>query len=61
MVMAPALLTITSFGLALGGLWEIIEWFLGVGQTYTAIVVDLMIDFGRALGAGVLSAWAIRQ
>lgn len=50
---------IASFGMALGGLWEIVEWTVGVPQTYATVVMDLGMDAIGALLAGGLGAWAI--
>ena len=52
-------LAIASFGLAVGALWEMVEWtFIG---TLRDPVADLMMDAIGALAAGLLAAWALRQ
>lgn len=53
-------MAVASFGLALGGLWEIFEWAMNVEQTYTTVVIDLIADTVGAIMAGLLAAWAIR-
>lgn len=54
-------LSIASFGLAIGGLWEIFEWTIGVEQSYRSVAVDLVADTVGALLAGLLAAVAIRS
>jgi VanZ family protein len=54
-------LSIASFGLALGGLWEIFEWAANVAQSYRSIAIDLIADTIGALLAGLLAAYAIRS
>ncbi|HEY9734842.1 MAG TPA: hypothetical protein V6D06_01125 [Trichocoleus sp.] len=61
------LLTITSFGIAIGALWEVAEWTAGkvlateVIESLDDTIVDLIMD---SLGAGLaalLSLWALRE
>lgn len=61
------LLTIASFGIAIGALWEVMEWSAGkilpseVIGSLDDTVIDLMMD---SLGAGVAamtSLWTLRQ
>lgn len=54
-------ISIAAFGLALGGLWEIFEWSIGVEQTYQSVVVDLIADSIGSLIAGGLAVWAVRS
>jgi hypothetical protein len=61
------LLTITSFGLAIGALWEICEWTAGqilaieVIESLDDTIIDLIMDtLGSALAA-VTSLWALQQ
>jgi len=54
-------LSIASFGLALGGLWEVFEWAMSVPQTYQAIAVDLIADAIGAIAAGALAAKALGE
>jgi hypothetical protein len=54
-------ITIASFGLALGGLWEIFEWSMAVPQSYRGIAVDLISDALGALAAGALAAFAVSR
>lgn len=53
-------LSIAALGIALGALWEIVEWSFGVQQTYQSVAIDLIMDSLGAVLAGVLSAWTIR-
>ncbi|MGA7932656.1 MAG: hypothetical protein WCA35_03675 [Kovacikia sp.] len=55
------LLTIASFGIAIGALWEVAEWLTGVIGNIDDTVTDLMMD---ALGAGIASLsslWVLRS
>lgn len=54
-------LSVASFGLSLGGLWEIFEWSISVKQTYQSVAIDLIADTLGALVAGAFAAWAIRH
>jgi hypothetical protein len=61
------LLTIASFGIAIGALWEVAEWTAGkilateVIGSIDDTVVDLIMDsFGAGLAA-VVSLWALRE
>jgi hypothetical protein len=55
------LLSIFCFGMALGGLWEIVEWLFGVIGPIDDTVGDLTMDAAGAFAAGVLSAWTARR
>jgi hypothetical protein len=46
-------------GLALGGLWEIFECFVGVSQTYDGFTTDLIMDACGGGVAGGVAAWAV--
>lgn len=53
-------LTVASFGMAVGGVWEIIEWIFGVIGTLQDTISDLSMDlFGAVLG-GLFASWALR-
>lgn len=61
------LLTIASFGIAIGGLWEITEWSAGkilateVIGSVDDTVIDLIMDtLGSGLAA-ITSLWALRK
>ncbi len=61
------LLTITSFGIAIGAVWEITEWSAGKILSTEVIgsvddtVIDLIMDtLGSGLAA-ITSLWALRQ
>lgn len=55
------ILTIASFGIAIGGVWEIVEWAAGVIGTLGDTVVDLIMDTIGALAAGAVNLWALRK
>lgn len=55
------IVTIASFGLALGGLWEVFEWTIGVPETRSAVILDLTMDALGALVAGVVGTLAIHD
>jgi hypothetical protein len=61
------LVTITSFGIAIGALWEVAEWSAGkilsteVIESLDDTITDLVMD---SLGAGLaafISLWALRK
>lgn len=61
-------LTITSIGLGIGGLWEIAEWtydqFFAQGNAIQGkmdTIIDLIVDTGGALVAGILAAAMARD
>lgn len=61
------LLTITSFGIAIGALWEITEWTAGIVLSTEVIgslhdtIVDLIMDsLGSAIAAAT-SLWALQE
>lgn len=61
------LLTITSFGIAIGALWEVAEWLAGkilameVIESLDDTITDLIMDSLGASLAAVVSLWALRQ
>ncbi|WP_066381429.1 MULTISPECIES: hypothetical protein [unclassified Anabaena] len=61
------LVTITSFGIAIGALWEITEWSAGkilntqVIGSLDDTIIDLIMDSLGALLAAFTSLWALRQ
>lgn len=60
-------LTIASFGIAIGALWEVAEWaadFLFASQVVESIndiMDDLIMDSIGAVLAGILSLWALHD
>ena len=55
------LLTITSFGIAIGAIWEIFEWVTALINSIDDTIGDLIMD---TLGAGVaalVSLWALQE
>ncbi|MBD2252147.1 hypothetical protein [Nostoc parmelioides] len=61
------LVTITSFGIAIGALWEIAEWSAGkvlstqVIESLDDTIIDLVMDSLGAALAALTSLWALRQ
>lgn len=61
------LLTIASFGIAIGGLWEIAEWSAGkilaieVIESLDDTIMDLVMDTLGAIVAAFVSLWALRE
>ncbi|MEX2672299.1 MAG: hypothetical protein WD294_09345 [Phycisphaeraceae bacterium] len=53
-------LNVAALGMAVGGLWEIFEWSIGVPQTYQSVAVDLIADAIGALGAAMLAMYVFR-
>lgn len=61
------LLTIASFGIAIGALWEVAEWIAGeilrveVIESIDDTITDLMMDSLGAVMAAVTSLWALQE
>lgn len=61
------LLTITSFGIAIGALWEIAEWTAGIVLSTEVIeslddtIIDLIMDSLGAAIAALTSLWALQE
>lgn len=54
-------LTIASFGIAIGALWEIFEWLIGVINDLDDTISDLIMDSIGSVTAAVLSLWALQE
>ena len=50
-------LTIFCFGMAIGALWEIVEWIFGVVGDIHDTITDLIMDALGASAASLLSVW----
>ena len=61
------LVTITSFGIAIGALWEVTEWSAGkilstqVIESLDDTIIDLVMDTLGAGLAALISLWALRN
>ncbi|MBD1880555.1 MULTISPECIES: hypothetical protein [unclassified Coleofasciculus] len=55
------ILTISSFGIAIGALWEIFEWVVQVINDLDDTIVDLIMDTIGALTAALVSVWALQE
>ncbi|WP_193197186.1 hypothetical protein [Nostoc sp. MG11] len=61
------LVTITSFGIAIGALWEVTEWSAGkilntqVIESLDDTIIDLVMDSLGAELAALISLWALRE
>jgi hypothetical protein len=61
------LVTITSFGIAIGALWEVTEWSAGkilstqVIESLDDTIIDLVMDTLGAGLAALISLWALRK
>ncbi|MEA5602334.1 hypothetical protein [Nostoc sp. UHCC 0252] len=61
------LVTITSFGIAIGALWEVIEWSAGkilstqVIESLDDTIIDLVMDTLGAGLAALISLWALQK
>ena len=61
------LLTITSFGIAIGALWEITEWTAGIVLSTEVIgslddtIIDLIMDSFGSVVAALTSLWALQE
>jgi hypothetical protein len=55
------MIAIASFGLALGAVWEVVEWVMGVIEPAGGVILDLIMDATGAVAAALLSVWAVRR
>lgn len=55
------ILTITSFGIAIGALWEVTEWVIGVINDLDDTIIDLIMDTIGAIVAALVSVWALQE
>lgn len=61
------MLTIVSFGIAVGALWEVVEWTAGqvlsiqVVPSLEDTIIDLVMDSLGAVLAALVSLWALRE
>ena len=55
------ILTISSFGLAIGALWEIFEWVTATINSLDDTIVDLIMDAIGAIAASLLSLRALQE
>lgn len=55
------LLTIISFGIAIGALWEVFEWVTATINSLDDTIVDLIMDTIGAIAASLLSLKALRE
>lgn len=55
------LLTITSFGIAIGALWEVFEWGTATINSLDDTIVDLIMDTIGAIAASLISLRALQE
>lgn len=55
------LLTIISFGIAIGALWEVFEWLTATINSLDDTIVDLIMDAIGAIAASLLSLLALQE
>ena len=55
------LVTIISFGIAIGALWEIFEWVTATINSLDDTIVDLIMDTIGAIAASLLSLRALQE
>jgi len=55
------LLTIASFGISIGALWEIFEWLTQVINSLNDTIVDLVMDTLGACVAAGMSLWGLQE
>lgn len=53
-------LAIVSFGVAVGAVWEIVEWLCDIIHLLSDTIIDLIMDTIGALAAGAVGLWALR-
>lgn len=54
-------LTIASFGISIGAIWEIFEWLIKVINDIDDTIIDLVMDALGAIIAALVSLWALRE
>jgi hypothetical protein len=54
-------LSVASFGIAIGALWEVFEWVTRVINDLDDTITDLIMDTIGATAAAVLSLWALQE
>lgn len=54
-------LTIASFGISIGAIWEIFEWLIQVINDIDDTIIDLVMDALGAIIAALVSLWALRE
>jgi hypothetical protein len=54
-------LSVASFGIAIGALWEVFEWVTRVINDLDDPITDLIMDTIGATAAAVLSLWALQE
>ncbi|BAU63761.1 hypothetical protein STA3757_11280 [Stanieria sp. NIES-3757] len=55
------ILTIISFGIAIGALWEVFEWVTATINSLDDTIVDLIMDTIGAIAASLLSLLALQE
>lgn len=55
------ILTIVSFGISIGAIWEIFEWLVQVINDLDDTISDLVMDSIGATMAALLSLWALQE
>ena len=55
------ILTIISFGLAIGALWEVFEWLTATINSLDDTIVDLIMDAIGAIAASLVSLRALKE
>lgn len=55
------ILTIISFGIAIGALWEVFEWVTATINSLDDTIVDLIMDTIGAIVASLFSLWALQE
>ncbi len=55
------ILTIASFGISIGALWEIFEWATQLINSLNDTIVDLIMDTLGAFLAALISLWALEE
>jgi hypothetical protein len=55
------ILTIISFGIAIGALWEVFEWVTATINSLDDTIVDLIMDTIGAIAASLLSLYALQE
>ncbi|HEY9848798.1 MAG TPA: hypothetical protein V6D28_05040 [Leptolyngbyaceae cyanobacterium] len=55
------ILTIASFGISIGALWEIFEWATQLINDLNDTIVDLIMDTLGAFLAALISLWALQE
>lgn len=54
-------IVVACFGVTAGAIWEVLEWFIVMGEFADSPICDIVYDTLGALAAGALSVWFVQR